>query len=227
MPHTPEERRAYHRAYRKAHKAEVAAKNRAYNAAHKAELAAKKRAYNAAHKAEAAARSRAYNAAHKEEVRARCRAYYAANKAESAAKHRAYYAAHQVELAARSRAYIAANKVERAAYQRAYRLAHPEQIATKDARRRARKAGASVNDLTAAQWREILAAYGHRCVYCGRKMQRLTQDHVIPLAKGGTHTFSNVVPACRSCNAKKYTGPPLTAVQPLLLTIAASRRQAS
>jgi 5-methylcytosine-specific restriction endonuclease McrA len=77
-----------------------------------------------------------------------------------------------------------------------------------------------LNDLSVAQWREIKVAYGHRCVYCGRKMQHLTQDHITPLSKGGSHTAPNVVPACLSCNSKKRARAPLVPVQPLLLTIA-------
>lgn len=96
---------------------------------------------------------------------------------------------------------------------------HPEIYRERERRYRARKNGAPIHDLTAAQWADIKAAYGHRCVYCGRKMQALTQDHITPLIKGGSHTRSNVVPACRSCNSKKHTGGVLCPVQPLLLTI--------
>jgi 5-methylcytosine-specific restriction endonuclease McrA len=98
--------------------------------------------------------------------------------------------------------------------------AHPETRIAEYARRQARKRGATRNDLTAAQWKEIKAAYDHRCVYCGKKPQRLTQDHIIPLSKGGENTASNVVPACQSCNSRKGTGAPLVPVQPLLLTVA-------
>ena len=48
-------------------------------------------------------------------------------------------------------------------------------------------------------------------------MQRLEMDHITPLSKGGDHTASNIVPCCRSCNAKKGTGPVLKPVQPMLL----------
>ena len=94
---------------------------------------------------------------------------------------------------------------------------HPEKIAAQAAKRRARKLKAPINDFTAAQWLEMLIAYQHRCVYCRRKMQHLTQDHITPLSKGGNHTKSNIVPACKSCNAKKNVGPPLLPIQPLLL----------
>ncbi len=105
---------------------------------------------------------------------------------------------------------------------------HPEEAKIKkrhDAKvRKAKKRGASCNDLTQAQWEEIQASYRFRCVYCGKKVKNLTQDHLTPLSKGGSHTASNIVPACRSCNGKKHTGPVLVPVQPLLLTEAPSKR---
>jgi len=58
-------------------------------------------------------------------------------------------------------------------------------------------------DLTAAQWREILDRYDHRCAYCGERSDKLTMDHVVPISRGGEHTASNIVPACMSCNSSK------------------------
>lgn len=57
--------------------------------------------------------------------------------------------------------------------------------------------------LTHQQWAEIKKRFNHKCAYCDREMQRLEMDHVIPLSKGGPHTAQNIVPACRTCNAKK------------------------
>ncbi len=41
----------------------------------------------------------------------------------------------------------------------------------------------------------------YRCQYCGGPAESI--DHVIPRAKGGPHTWDNVVAACRACNTKK------------------------
>lgn len=86
-----------------------------------------------------------------------------------------------------------------------YARTHPEIKADAQHRRRARRNGAAINDLTRSQWRAIKAAFGNRCAYCGEHFERLTMDHVISLSKGGGHTASNVVPACRPCNTPKYT----------------------
>lgn len=73
-------------------------------------------------------------------------------------------------------------------------------------RRRFRKANAPVNDLTARQWAQIKTAYGFRCAYC-QKRRKLTMDHVVALSKGGSHTASNIVPACGPCNSSKGNRP--------------------
>lgn len=49
--------------------------------------------------------------------------------------------------------------------------------------------------------------FGHACAYCGAQHD-LHIDHFIPLAKGGTHAPSNLVPACPSCNSSKCDSDP-------------------
>lgn len=40
------------------------------------------------------------------------------------------------------------------------------------------------------------------CAYCG-STESLTLDHVVPLARGGSHAIENLVAACRTCNSRK------------------------
>lgn len=49
--------------------------------------------------------------------------------------------------------------------------------------------------------RAVFARDGHRCQYCGSAAENI--DHVIPRSRGGTHTWDNVVAACRPCNTRK------------------------
>lgn len=67
--------------------------------------------------------------------------------------------------------------------------------------RRARKAG-SEGVVTAADWRRVLSILGERCLCCGSEEQP-TQDHIIPLSKGGRHHPTNLQPLCRPCNERK------------------------
>ena len=41
------------------------------------------------------------------------------------------------------------------------------------------------------------------CAYCGGPDEALQKDCVQPISRGGRYTLTNVVPACRSCNASK------------------------
>lgn len=73
--------------------------------------------------------------------------------------------------------------------------------------RRARLKALPSVGVTAEQWEAICDA--HRsdagdvcCKYC-KKPCRPTMEHVVPIARGGRHEPSNVVPACRSCNSSK------------------------
>ena len=75
----------------------------------------------------------------------------------------------------------------------------------KHAKRRA-ATKAIICTLTAEQWSEILAKHNFTCAYCHKPFTSempATQDHVIPVSKGGHHTADNIVPACRSCNSRK------------------------
>lgn len=49
--------------------------------------------------------------------------------------------------------------------------------------------------------RGVLARDIHACQYCGDRAE--TIDHVVPRSRGGSHTWDNVVAACRPCNLRK------------------------
>ena len=49
--------------------------------------------------------------------------------------------------------------------------------------------------------RAVFTRDGSTCVYCGGSATSI--DHVVPRSRGGTHTWDNVVAACRRCNHTK------------------------
>ncbi|SSC22258.1 HNH endonuclease 5, partial [Klenkia terrae] len=49
--------------------------------------------------------------------------------------------------------------------------------------------------------RAVFTRDGSTCVYCGAAATSI--DHVWPRSRGGTHTWDNVVAACRRCNHTK------------------------
>lgn len=51
--------------------------------------------------------------------------------------------------------------------------------------------------------RNVMVRDNYRCVYCGRKPEKVTIDHVVPRSKGGKSSFLNCVSSCKPCNDKK------------------------
>lgn len=55
----------------------------------------------------------------------------------------------------------------------------------------------------------LFARDRYRCQYCGRAhnefkpRESLTRDHLVPLSRGGTNDWTNVVTACSTCNTRK------------------------
>lgn len=50
---------------------------------------------------------------------------------------------------------------------------------------------------------EVFRRDNYTCQYCGHTGKELTLDHVIPRRLGGSHTWENLVTACRQCNHRK------------------------
>lgn len=63
----------------------------------------------------------------------------------------------------------------------------------------------AVGSFTAQEWKRLLDQTGHICLACGRPESevKLTPDHVVPLARGGTGYIDNIQPLCLSCNCRK------------------------
>ncbi len=53
-----------------------------------------------------------------------------------------------------------------------------------------------------SDWIELKIRHGNKCFYCGED-GKLSLDHFVPIAKGGEHKISNIVPACLRCNSRK------------------------
>ena len=60
---------------------------------------------------------------------------------------------------------------------------------------------------TFIEWELMKKQYRYICPCCNEKEPeiKLTQDHIIPLSKGGSDYIENIQPLCRNCNSKKHT----------------------
>lgn len=145
--------------------------------------------------------------AHQETERAKARERAAARRAEGNAPTKTPEQRHQawVKWYAKNRerrlAYMAAMPAEakRAAGKRS-RERHAGRYRRRMIERyHQRRASGTV---ATRDWDRLVARHQGRCAYCGWA-GKLTEDHVVPLSRGGRHTIGNLLPACGSCNSSK------------------------
>lgn len=91
-----------------------------------------------------------------------------------------------------------------------YKRRHPDKYAAQNranhVRRAARMRGADVSDMNVGplirSWR---LKRSFICTYCRKRFEikRMHVDHIVPIAKGGKHTVSNLCRSCPRCNIRK------------------------
>lgn len=68
--------------------------------------------------------------------------------------------------------------------------------------KKSRRALESIDHFTEAEWLSLLERFNHQCLACGGK-DRISADHIVPLALGGSNLISNIQPLCIPCNSRK------------------------
>jgi 5-methylcytosine-specific restriction endonuclease McrA len=164
-------------------------------------------------------RSRRWAKNHPEKTAEYSRRYRLANPDKTAAAQRAWrektdMSAYRKDWRARS---LDAVRKKDAAWKRQFRRNNTEYVRLKDQERSLVRRFNAAGTLSYDEWTSIVAEFDHRCAYCGMHGSNLVMEHMLPLARGKEfgksveelHTASNVVPACRSCNCKKWKFTPL------------------
>ncbi len=155
---------------------------------------------------------REYYLANKERILDARRAEWALKSGEILAKRRLDYAENRESILIKQRlryASLSGEKLQkRKAKAKDYQRSEVGKMTAKNTRHKRRSKQKS-GSATSAQLFKIRDAAKGRCHYCGCKTSRLTFDHIIPLAKGGTHSADNLVMACGPCNSSKSDRDPI------------------
>lgn len=130
------------------------------------------------------------------------------------AKNRSYRLSNPEFVKVTNRNQYLAKRKERIAYANQWQKDNPElhkiyarnskqrnhlKVAADTRRRNARR---KANGVFSISKKELERLNRGRCFYCGTT-ERITIDHVVAIARGGTDSIGNLVPACKSCNSRK------------------------
>jgi 5-methylcytosine-specific restriction endonuclease McrA len=150
-------------------------------------------------------------------VKRRLRAYYAENRDKIIEQNTAYTAANPEKVRERRRKHREANKDRLYAERRAWAQAHPEKRRVGERNRETRERGAEGSH-TYAEIMALGERQGWRCAYCPADISAgWHEDHVMPIARGGTNWISNIALACQPCNQSKHARDPAEWMQEIQL----------
>lgn len=165
----------------------------------------------------------AWRTHNREHVRQQDKGYRAANREKRLQVYKRSYQKHKAERLAKAKAhsiqrwqdnntvlriaarlYYQANKPRILAQRQADRHANPEKHRNARALRRARKLAAPVVERVALS--VVYARDKGICSLCHERVPRAEAsiDHIIPLTKGGEHSYRNVALAHLRCNSSKH-----------------------
>lgn len=172
-----------------------------YRIENKEEINASRRKHWKAHHEEHLSRDKQYRAEHKDETKQYHTQYIAEHQAARKKCVAKYNASHTENKKLYGKQYYDTHIEEKKQYAALYRAANSDKRALLEQKRRSAKNNLPSN-YTTAEWDACKAYFGDRCAYCGQ-MTSLTQDHVVPISKGGGYISGNIIPACLRCNSSK------------------------
>lgn len=91
-------------------------------------------------------------------------------------------------------------------YQRSFEKRNPDKnkaARNKVNRNRRNLMLAVIGEHNNGEWETLKAQYNWTCPCCKKFGIKLTEDHIIPLTKGGSDNIENIQPLCQSCNSRK------------------------
>lgn len=130
------------------------------------------------------------------------------NKEQKRTRNRAWKKANQDKIKAASKQYNLDNRESMNERLKRWRQLNPHRVAYYNAMYRLQRATQSDGTVSSGTYKQLYAQkFCHYCEEFVDSSER-TVDHVIPLSRGGTHSVSNLVMACGSCNYSKQGRTP-------------------
>ena len=170
-------------------------------------------AYVRANRSQYTANSRRWEKSNPEKVSAKLSRWRADNAEHVSGYKRQYRESNQEAVLEYDRRYYADNVEARREQSRLlnqeWRSSNPEKIRLKDERRRAMKRDAYVEDV---RLYFLLERDGYQCVVCRGAIDPVLRhphlgsaslEHIVPLVRGGMHSYLNCAPSHLGCNISK------------------------
>lgn len=149
------------------------------------------------------ARVRAWKKAHPDVMREQRKCYRENNKDKISAYNALYREEKEEKRKEYNAQYYLAHSEDYKERLNEWRKSNPNKVAIQAHTRRAKRTEAG-GSYTEQEWLDLCSMYGQACLCCG-EITKLTPDHVVPIAKGGSSNIDNIQPLCQPCNSKKST----------------------
>ena len=204
----PQKAKAYQKAWHIANKEKI----REYRLVNKERIKLQRQGYYKTHSEKIKAQSEAHYKANPECHKARSKTWAKANPEKVKELKKAYRKRNVEKQRAYAKAYYKANCEREKAQNTAYRKAHPEIGRELSRKHKALKRTTQVEPIND---KIVYLRDGWICQICHKRVKKTLKypnpmsaslDHIVPLSKGGSHTYANVQLTHLICNLSKNDG---------------------
>jgi hypothetical protein len=223
----PELAKQISRCYYLRHKEQLKAKTQEWERAHRDQInASKRRSYlqNAEYRERQKESARRWHRENLDAAKRAGKAWRERNKEKNKLNKKAYYKKNRQRILEQTKVWHLANPAKVKESARKWRENNPErrrqacaqyyqrnrnkalQATRRCAAVRRQRQACVLIPLTPQDIETRNALFNDSCAYCQRQT-RIEVDHVLALARNGCDEISNIVPACRRCNASKNASP--------------------